>query len=176
MEDVVIFSIFAAGGFLVLLSYFLLYKYGVLKQVMPVIRNEKQFTVLWAISVFFTVVSIFAVIIYFSFYKKLEDWQRTLFIVSLSVFLFFAICWSISLYYIYKKGADFRAQQIILLFVALGTAGMLSSVIDEDTPWLIITAAFIVFFHHFFIDALLWVDVSKKYYLDQKKPKKIKRK
>ena len=103
MEDVVIFSIFAAGGFLVLLSYFLLYKYGVLKQVMPVIRNEKQFTVLWSISVLFTVVSIFAVIIYFSFYKKLEDWQRTLFIsFSDSIFIFLQFV-GLSLIIIYTK-------------------------------------------------------------------------
>ena len=165
MKDPVIFSIFAVGGFFVLLSYFLLYKYGVFKKALPVFYNEKWLLYLWIFSVIFTVVSIFAVIIYFSFYKNLEDWHRTLFIVSLSVFLVFAVCWSISMYYIYNKKGDFNSQQIILFIVALAAIGMLVSVIEEDTPWLIIAAAIIVCLHHYYMDALLWNDVSKKYYL-----------
>ena len=165
MEDPVIFSILMVGGFFVLLSYFMLYKYGVLKKVLPVFYNEKWLLYLWSFSVIFTVVSIFAVIIYFSFYQKLEDWHRILFIVSLSIFLIFAVCWSISMYYIYNKKGDFSSQQIILLIVALATIGMLISIIGENTSWLIIVAAIIVCLHHYYIDALLWNDISKKYYL-----------
>lgn len=176
MEDSVIFSIFAVGGFFVILSYYLLYRYGVFKKVLPVFYKEKWFLYLWIFSVILTVTSVFALIIYYSFYHKLEDWNRTLFIASLSVFLVFAVCWSISMYYIYNRGADFNSQQIVLFIVALSTVGILISVIKDDTPWLIIASAIIVFLHHYYMDALLWNDISKKYYLqDIKKYKKIKK-
>ena len=85
MDDL-IFYIFIVGGFIVVLSYW--FYFTSLKKLVKVFgKNEYNF---WLFSALITVVSVLYLFAYFSFVEKIENWERTLFIVSEVVFLVFA--------------------------------------------------------------------------------------
>lgn len=154
MDDL-IFYIFLAGGFIVVLSYWLYFTS--LKKLVKVFgKNEYNF---WLFSALITVVSVLYLFAYFSFVEKIENWERTLFIVSEVVFLVFASLWAFTIHY--KK---FNNEKIVLYVVALATLGLLIATIYSDqSNWLVVLAAFVVFFHHTFYDALKWVSLEKKF-------------
>ena len=152
MEDNTIFSIFMAGGFGVLVSYMFLYFQNSLPDLYS--RYTKLEWRLWFISMVLTVVSVISIIIWFSFYEKLN--HRELFITSLCVFLAFAMLWSLSIFYIFKNNYSPSIQAPILFIVGLATIGMFIPIISTTDNWLLIVAAFIIAFHHLVVDGLYW--------------------
>lgn len=152
MEDNVLFSIFMAGGFGVLVSYMFLYFQKSLPDLYS--RYTKLEWRLWFISMVLTVASVIGVIVWFSFYEKLNN--RELFIPSLCVFLAFAMLWSLSIFYIFKYNASPSIQVPILFIVGLATVGMFIPVISTTDNLLLIFAAFIILFHHLVVDSLYW--------------------
>ena len=173
MKDPVIFSIFSAGGFGVLISYYFLYIIGALSKLSSYYTKLEWRT--WTFSMLVTIVSILALIIWFSFYQKLEGWQRTTFISSLSVFLAFAMLWSASIAYIYLKNKDILNQRPFLFIVALATIGLLVATCYSTDNWPLIAAAAIVVFHHLFFDAFYWVHIHSRSKIEKKRKNKSKK-
>ena len=164
--DIPTLSIFCGGGAIVVASYIFLYKKGIFKEVYPVFKENKDIFYWLIISAILTVVSVFAVIIYYSFFQDFDSyysWQRPLFLASLSSFLFFALMWSITLYIVIKYEKNIRYQQIPLILTAFATIGILCSILNSSTSWWIILAGLVIVFHHFFFDAMLWVELHKEY-------------
>ena len=152
MKDDLIFSIFMSGGFGVLLSYMFLYFQKSLPDLYK--RYTKTEWRLWFISMVLTVVSVIGLIIWFSFYERLNN--RELFICSLCIFLAFAMLWSLSIFYIFKNNVSTYIQVPILFIVGLASIGMFISVISTTSNFLLILAAFIVAFHHLVVDGIYW--------------------
>lgn len=152
MVDNALFSIFMAGGFGVLISYMFLYFQKSLPDLYS--RYTKLEWRIWFISMMLTVASVIGVIVWFSFYEKLNN--RDLFISSFCVFLAFAMLWSLSIFYIFKNKSSPSIQVPILFIVGLATIGMFIPVISTTDNWLLIVAAFIIAFHHLVVDALYW--------------------
>lgn len=154
MDDL-IFYIFIAGGVTVLFSYW--FYLASLKKIVKAFGKEDYS--FWLLSAFFTTLSVLYVFIYFSFIEKIEGWERTLFVISEVVFLLFASLWASSIHY--KK---FNIEQIVLYVVALATLGLLIAVVySNQSNWLVVLAAFVIFFHHTFYDSLKWVSLEKKF-------------
>ena len=154
MDDLV-FYIFIAGGLTVLFSYW--FYFASLRKMVKAFGKEDYN--LWLFSAVLTALSVCYIFAYFSFVEKIENWERILFIVSEVVFLLFASLWSSSIHY--KK---FNIEKIILYVVALATLGLLVSIIYSDqSNWLVVLAAFVVFFHHTFYDSLKWISLEKKF-------------
>jgi phosphatidylserine synthase len=167
MEDSTIFTLFLAGGFGVIISYIFLYVTNTLK----ILSNyyTKQEWRFWILSMLITTASVIGLIVWFSFYQELEDWQRDLFISALSVFLAFAMLWSVSVYYIEKYKLNPSYQQPILLIVALATIALLIATIYSTDNWLVITAAAIIVWHHLIVDAFWWTSLHQRASLRHKK-------
>ena len=152
--DQTIFYIFLAGGFIVILTYW--YHLESLKKVAKAFGKEDY--KLWLFSALFTTASVIYLFIYFSFVKEIDDWERTLFLVSEIVFLTFASFWSTTIYY-----KNIYYEQLILFIVALSTLGLLvATIYSEESDWLVVTSALIIFFHHTFYDSMKWIELEKK--------------
>lgn len=158
MKDEVVFSIFTSGGFGVLLSYVFLYLQNSLPDLYK--RYTKTEWRLWFISMVLTVTSIIALILWFSFYERINN--RELFISSLCIFLAFAMLWSLSIFYIFKYNYSPFIQVPILLVVGLASVGMFTSVISTTSNILLILAAFMVVFHHLVVDGVYWPHIHSR--------------
>jgi MFS family permease len=162
MKDSALFALFAGGGIGVLVSYMFLYY----QKSLPLLYN--MYTPfewrLWFVSMVLTVVSVIALVTYFSGYKELKDGYRELFIVSLSAFLLFAMFWSLSIFYIMQNKKDPSIQKPILYIVGLASIGMLISTVNSTKSALIILAACIVVFHHLIVDAIWWPMIHQRGY------------
>lgn len=161
MKDELVFYVFAIGGIAILLSYYLIYVSGSLGKLFPILTKNKTFYNLWLLSVLITIPSILYIIVYYSFYERFDDNIRTLFIVSIFVYLFFCLCWPITVEYIVRNpGTSPEIQRPVLLVVALATLGFfLSVVLNDVNNALLIAAGVIVVFHHFVFDSVLWVNL-----------------
>lgn len=115
----------------------------------------------WSISAVLTIISFLAIIIWYSFFAKLND-QTDLFISSLITFLVGAIIWSNSIIFQYFKNKKKKTSQelIALTLTTIGAFGMLLAIIYNTDNWLLITAGVIVFFHHLFFDNYYWYFVQ----------------
>ena len=154
MDDLILY-IFIVGGLLVLFSYW--FYFVSLKKMVKAFGKEDYN--LWLFSALFTTLSVLYLFAYFSFVEKIENWERTLFVVSEVIFLLFASLWASTIHY--KK---FNYEQFVLYIVALATLGLLISVIYSDqSNWLVVLCAFVIFFHHTFYDSLKWVSLEKKF-------------
>ena len=154
VKDIGIFTTTVAGGSGVLAGYFLLFLENYLAPLAK--KFGKIEWEIWKASAIYTVVSFLGLIVWFSFYQKLEDWKRDLFYSSLIVFLFGAITWSISIFYMMKNKKNSNIQIPSLALTALGSIGLLISTVYSTDNWFLITAASIVLFHHFVFDLVIW--------------------
>jgi membrane-associated HD superfamily phosphohydrolase len=169
MKDLVLLSVFGSGGVGVLISYYLLYLTGNLQKYVHYFTKVEWRV--WIFSAFLTVASVIGLIIWFSFYQKLQESERILFIVSLAIFLIFAKLWSVSLAYIKARNASPYIQRPILLVVALATIGLLLATVYSTDKWLVISAAAIIVFHHLFFDAFYWMHIVDR---ETRKDKNLK--
>jgi len=172
MKDSTIFALFSSGGFGVIISYLFLYFTNTLKFLSS--YYTKQEWRFWVISMLITTASIIGLIVWFSFYQRLEGWQRDLFISSLAVFLAFAMLWSVSVFYIEKYKLNPNYQRPFLLVVGLATVALLIATVYSTDNWLLITAAAIIVWHHLIIDTFWWVSLHQRNYLETKNYKKNK--
>ena len=160
MKDELVGGLFFAGGFGVLVTYAMLWASGTL----PVLASyfSKMQWKLWGYSVLITVISALGIFVWYSFYEKLEDWKRDLFIASLCIFLGSAMIWSFSVEYIESKKANPSFQRPALFLTAFGTIGMLIAIAYSEPSWLLVTAASILVFHHLIVDGLIWPTIHQK--------------
>jgi uncharacterized membrane protein YfcA len=172
MKDPVIFSIFTAGGFGVLVGYFMLYIYGYLNLMTQHYTKKEWY--FWTSLMVLTTASVIGVIVYFSFLENLDDDWRPVFISSLSVFLASAMLWSVSIAYLYKNNKSKEYQRPFLLLTGLATVGILLATCYSTNNWLVIVAAAIIVFHHLIIDAFWWMTLHKRIVNYKSLPKKVR--
>lgn len=172
MKDNTIFTLFLSGGFGVIISYFFLYFTGTLNLLASYYtKKEWRF---WVLSMLLTTASVIGLIVWFSFYQELLNWQRELFIYGLSVFLAFAMLWSLVVFYIEKNKIDPSYQRPVLLVVGLATIALLIATVYSTNKWLVITAAAIIVWHHLFIDAFWWSYLHQRHYQASLRHKKVR--
>jgi hypothetical protein len=159
-KDLGLFTTTVVGGIGVLIGYFYLFLSKYLKPLAKKFTNKEW--KIWSFSVILTIVSFLAIIVWFSFYQELDDWQRDLFYSSLIIFLTGAMIWSLSIFYIKKFKKHVFLQLPALMLTSLGTLGMLISVVYSTSNWLLITAASIVLFHHLIFDNIYWVAIDSR--------------
>ncbi len=172
MEDSTIFALFLAGGFGVIISYLFLYFTGTLKVLAS--YYTKQEWRFWTVSMLLTTASVIGLIVWFSFYQELEDWQRDIFISGLAVFLAFAMIWSLVVFYIEKYKLNPNYQRPILLIVGLASVALLLATVYSTNKWLVITAAAIIVWHHLIVDAFWWASLHQRNYQASLRHKKVR--
>lgn len=160
MKDLGLFTTTVIGGFAVLVGYFYLYLSKYLKPLAK--KFTKKEWKFWSISALLTIASFLGIIVWFSFYQQLNDWQRDLFFSSLVVFLAGAILWSLSIFYLIKYKKNIYHQLPSLTITSLGALGILFSVIYSTNNWLLITASSIVLFHHLILDNIYWMTIHSR--------------
>lgn len=151
--DLGLFTTTVAGGSGVLAGYYHLFLEKNLLTKLQSKYTENGWK-LWKLSAMLTVVSFFAIIVWYSFYDTIN--YRELFLGSLTVFLFGAVIWPLTINYEHKHKCKSVAQLIALTITTLGTIGMLIAIVFNDEDWLLITASSIVVFHHLFFDNFYW--------------------
>lgn len=160
MKDLGLFTTTIIGGIGVLIGYFYLYLSKYLKPLAK--KFSKKEWKIWSFSVLLTIVSFLSLIVWFSFYQELTDWQRDLFLSGLVVFLTGATLWSLSIFYLMKFKKNIYFQFPALTITSLGTLAILISVLYSTSNWLLITAASIVLFHHLIFDNIYWVAIHSR--------------
>lgn len=172
MKDSTIFALFTSGGFGVIVSYLFLYSTTTLKTLAS--YYTKQEWRFWVLSMLLTAASVIGLVVWFSFYDRLEDWKRELFIAALAVFLAFAMLWSLSVFYIEKYKLNPNYQRPILLIVGLATVALLLATVYSTDRWLVITAAAIIVWHHLIVDAFWWLSLHQRNYQASVRHKKVR--
>ena len=160
MKDLGLFTTTIVGGIGVIVGYIYLHLSKYLKPMAK--KFTKKEWKIWSFSVLLTIASFLGLIVWFSFYQELKDWQRDLFFSSLVIFLTGAIFWSLSIFYLKKFKQHVYLQLPALMVTSLGTLGILLSVIYSTSNWLLITAASIVLFHHLIFDNIYWVAIDSR--------------
>lgn len=157
MKDLGILTTTLAGGVGVIVGYLFLYLSNFLGPLAK--KFSKMEWRIWTVSALLTVASFLGIIIWYSFYERLESWKRDLFFSSLVVFLTGATLWSLLIFYLLKKKRNIYYQLPGLLMTSLGSLGILLSIVYSDSSWLLITAGSILLFHHLIFDNIYWVRI-----------------
>lgn len=161
MKDSAVFALFGGGGFGVIISYLFLYLFNILSPLAKIFPTKIWW--FWVFSMIITAASVVGVMVWFSFYERLEEY-RDLFLISLAVFLAFAMLWSLNVANIVKNKLNPSRQVPFLIIVALATIGLLIATVYTTDKWLVIIAAAIIVFHHLFLDAFMWSILHQKKY------------
>jgi len=161
MKDQTLGGIFLLGGIGVLISYLFLYYSNVLTRLMKIFRKNNFLLKFWYFSAFITVVSVIYVIVYYTFFERLKESSRNLFLISLIIFLVFAMLWSLSVFLIDKYKFNVYTQSPILFIVSLSTIGMLIASITNKLEILPLIALIVIVFHHTIYDFVIWPMIHK---------------
>lgn len=158
--DLDLLLLILVGGIPVLASYLHLYnrstegRMSAEKLWKPL--GDGVFFYLWAVSVVLVVVSYAFIFVQFAINDVLEeDWQRSVLIVSYTLFL------SNAGQYVHIAMADLLLEsksyylQYNLYAVAVSSVGFLVVAIALGDVWLIVATS-IIFVHHLVLDAVLW--------------------
>lgn len=160
MKDEAVGLLFLLGSIGIIISYILLYYAGVLRRLMIIFKKSPKLLKLWYISITLTIISFIYIIIYYTFYEKLEE-NRTLFLISLLFFLIFAMLWSFTVFIIDKYKLNVFIQSPILLIIALSTIGLLVASVLNEVTVLTVIALVIIVCHHTIFDFIGWPLIHK---------------
>jgi hypothetical protein len=168
MTDDAIVSINTAGGIAVITGYVFVYLTGTGSKLYKVFNLNEKF-VFKSLSVL-SIISFFYLYYWAGFSDSLKDWQRDVYIASLSVYLLGATLWSIAAYRIVKNKLHPSNQYPALFLTGAGTVGMLVGIAglqpsQENIEFsFAMIAGILLVIQHAFFDLFYWSHKHIQYY------------
>lgn len=172
MKDLAAFSLAGGGGFGILVSYILIWLYGVFSVHLSYIKSNilKYFLGLFIV---LSIVSFLYIVAYVSFETKLNS-NRDLFFIGLIFYIVGSCTWSIIAAYIEIKNYNPDIQYFSLILTAVGIILITISTYDEDDDFIKVSLI-ILLIQHVFVDLVLWPIMHKRGWKEKNlKNKKLK--
>ena len=165
MQDEVIFTLAITGEFGVLVSYVLLYIFGVFSVHLSYIKSTLFKKILF-LFIILSILSFIYLIRYSSVDNQIEK-NRNLLFFAIVLFIFGSFLWSILAAYIEVSNVNSNIQYIALIIVAVAAILILVAVKDEDSD-LLLACCSVLIIQHCIIDLLIWPNIHRRGQLSKK--------